>query len=141
MVRSSRAAVTYCLGFVAGVVLFFLSFGAVFTGAWPLLILFVLAYAGAGALGVRLGEADPAVLAATLALPSVPWLLWLFPASIPEAGVVRALLWPALALVVWVLAWLGGRLARAVTLRSRSPSISEPLATAGLSRRKSLDSQ
>jgi hypothetical protein len=117
MVTSSRAVVTYGLGLVGGAALFFLSFAAVFNGVWSLLVLFVLCYAGAGALGVRLGGAAPAPLAVILALPAVPWILWLFPASIPEAGLLRALLWPALLLIMWALAWLGGWLASARALR------------------------
>jgi hypothetical protein len=109
---------TYGLGLVSGAALFFLSFAAVFNGIWSLLFLFVLCYAGAGALGVRFGGALPTPLAAILVVPAVPWVLWLFPASIPEAGFLRALLWPALVLVMWMLAWLGGRLGRAAKSRS-----------------------
>ena len=47
-------------------------------------------------------------LALTLAAPAVPWVLWLFPASIPEAGLLRALLWPGVGVATGGLAWLGG---------------------------------
>jgi hypothetical protein len=88
--------------------LFFLCFAAIFNGAWPLLLLFLLCYGAAGALGVWAGRVKAAPLALTLAVPAVPWVLWLFPASIPEAGVLRALLWPGLGVGMGGLAWLGG---------------------------------
>lgn len=103
-----REGVTYGLALLGGAVLFFLCFAAIFNGSWPLLLCFLLCYAVAGALGVRAGGVKPVPLAMTLAAPTVPWVLWLFPASIPEAGVLRALLWPGLGLVVAGLAWLGG---------------------------------
>jgi hypothetical protein len=109
----SREVVTYSLALATGAVLFFLCFAAVFNGIWPLLVLFVLCYAGAAALGVRIGGASPWLLATVLLLPAFPWVMWLFPASIPEAGILRALLWPALVLVMFALAWLGGRFAGA----------------------------
>jgi hypothetical protein len=111
MIGLSREVVTYSLALASGAVLFFLSFAAVFNGIWPLLILFVLCYAGAGALGVRIGGAAPGLIAIVLVLPAFPWVMWLFPASIPEAGILRALLWPSLMLVMATVAWLGGRLA------------------------------
>jgi hypothetical protein len=67
-------------------------------------------YAVAGVLGVRLARAAPGRLAMALAAPAIPWVLWLFPSSIAEAG-LRALLWPGLAVVVGGTAWLGGNLA------------------------------
>jgi hypothetical protein len=91
-------------------VLFFLSFAAIFTGSWPLLLLFLLSYAAVGALAVRLGEVRPAPLALVLAAPALPWVLWLLPASIAEDGVLRALLWPGLATLAGGLGWLGGKI-------------------------------
>jgi hypothetical protein len=85
-------------------------FAAVFNGIWSLLILFLLGYGVAGFLGVRKG-ASPSPLAVSLILPAVPWILWLFPASIPESGILRALWWPGLAVVAYLLAWLGGIIA------------------------------
>ena len=90
--------------------LFFLSFAAVFVGAWPLLLLFLFGYAVAGAVGARIGGVAPRVLALLLVAPALPWLARLFPASIPEAGLVRALLWPALVVLMGALGWAGGRL-------------------------------
>jgi hypothetical protein len=118
----SREVVTYSLALAGGAVLFFLCFAAVFNGVWPLLLLFTLCYLGAGMLGVRLGGAAPGLLALVLVLPGFPWVMWLFPASIPEAGILRALLWPGLMLVMGLLAWLGGRIAGAASRSSRRAS-------------------
>jgi hypothetical protein len=104
-----RAGLTYTGAVLGGAVLFFLSFAAIFNGSWPLLLFFLLCYAGAGAIGVAVGGVAPAPLAIALSAPAVPWVLWLFPASIPEAGLVRALLWPALAVLMSGLGWLGGK--------------------------------
>jgi hypothetical protein len=119
MIASSRAVLTYCLGLLGGAALFFLSFAAVFNGVWLLLLVFMLCYAGAGALGVRVGGVPPMPLAIILTVPAVPWILWLFPASVPEAGLLRALLWPALVVLMWALAWLGGKLAVPTRIHSR----------------------
>lgn len=108
----SAAAMTYGAAVLAGAVLFFLCFAAIFNGSWTLLLIFLLCYAAAGALGVRVGGVGAAPLALALVVPAVPWVLWLFPASVPEAGLLRALLWPALALVMGGFAWIGAKVAR-----------------------------
>jgi hypothetical protein len=77
---------TYAAAFVVGAGLFFLSFGAIFTGSWLLLVLVLLCYAVVGAGAVRLGGVRPAAAALLLVLPAVPWVTWLFPASIPKPG-------------------------------------------------------
>jgi hypothetical protein len=116
--RSVRAGLTYAAAIIAGAGLFFLSFGAIFTGSWTLLGCLLLGYAGAGACAVRIGAVRPSTVALLLAVPAVPWVSWLFPASIPEAGLPRALLWPALVLLMGGLGWLGGRAVQ----RSSEPS-------------------
>lgn len=103
-----RAAVGYAAALLAGGLLFFLSFAAIFNGSWALLALFVLGYGGAGALAVRLGGVRPLPVALALIAPAAPWVMWLFPASVPEAGLGRALLWPALVALMACLGWLGG---------------------------------
>ncbi len=104
----ARVALTYGVALLSGAVLFFLCFAAIFNGSWPLLLFFVLCYAAAGALGVQAGRVGAVPLALTLTAPAVPWVLWLFPASIPEAGLLRALLWPGVGVAMGGLAWLGG---------------------------------
>jgi hypothetical protein len=111
MSAESRAVITYGLGLLAGTVLFFLNFAAIFVGSWALLLCFLLCYAAAGALGVRLGRVTPGAGALILAAPAVPWLLWLFPGSVAEAGLLRALLWPGIAGIAGGLGWLGGWMA------------------------------
>jgi hypothetical protein len=117
MSAQSRVAITYGLGLVSGTLLFFLTFGAIFVGSWALLLFFLLGYAVAGAVGVRVGGVAPSSLAFVLTLPAVPWVLWLFPASVAEAGFLRALLWPGIAVIAGGLGWLGGK--TAAILRAR----------------------
>ena len=92
-----------------GAVLFFLTFAAIFNGSWVMLLLFLLCYAAAGALAVWAGGVSPLPLALVLIAPALPWMAWLFPASIAEAGVLRALLWPRLVLLMGGVGWLGGK--------------------------------
>jgi hypothetical protein len=113
-----KPGVTYGLALGVGAALFFLVFAAVFNGIWSLLVFFLLGYAIVGFLGVRKGRASPSSMAMSLTLPALPWVLWLFPASIPESGFLRALWWPGLALVAYLLGWLGGIIA--VGSRKRS---------------------
>jgi hypothetical protein len=95
------------LGFGGGALLFFLCFAAIFTGVWPVVLVVLAGFAFFGALGVAKSSASPAAMAVALAFPAVPWVLWLTPAAIAEAG-VRGLLWPALLVMVFLLAYLGG---------------------------------
>jgi hypothetical protein len=101
-------------------VLFFLNFAAIFNGSWAMLVPFLLCYAVAGAVAVWAGGVAPGPLALVLIAPAVPWVGWLFPASIPEAGVWRALLWPSLVLLMGGLGWLGGTVASVAGAR-RAP--------------------
>lgn len=109
-------AATYVVAVIGGGILFFLCFGAIFVGSWGLLALLLACYALAGSAGVRAG-ATPGPLALALVAAAAPWVLWLFPASIPEAGLGRALLWPATVVLMALLAWLGGTVMRRRTAR------------------------
>ncbi len=117
MSSRSRAGPTYGMALLSGAVLFFLSFAAIFNGSWPLLIVFLLGYVAAGALAGWAGEVAPRPLALVLAAPAIPWVVWLFPASIPEAGLVRALWWPGLVITMVALSWAGGKVGRAAAAR------------------------
>jgi hypothetical protein len=108
---SARVGLTYLAVVAAGAGLFFLIFGAIFNGLWSLLAIFLLCYLGVGAAPVRIGGVRPMPAALLAVLPALPWVTWLFPASIPEAGLLRASLWPALVLLMGGLAWMGGRVA------------------------------
>jgi hypothetical protein len=121
----ARAGLTYGAAFLGGGVLFFLTFAAIFNGSWALLILFLLGYAGAGALAVRVGAVPASAAALVLVAPAAPWMVWLFPASIPEAGVLRAMLWPGLVALMGGLAWLGGKVAGRHPLNPVSRQIGE----------------
>jgi hypothetical protein len=113
----ARTGLTYGAAFLGGAVLFFLAFAAIFNGSWAMLLLFLLGYAAAGALAVRIGGVAAMPVALVLIAPAAPWLLWLFPASITEAGELRALLWPALVGLMGGLAWVGGKAAAFVRTR------------------------
>lgn len=122
MTAQSRAAITYGLGLLSGALLFFLIFGAVFVSSWLSLLVVLLGYAAAGALGVRTGGVAPRSMALTLAAPAVPWVLWLFPAAAAEEGLLRALPWPGLALVAAGAGWVGGKAAAVWSARqARAP--------------------
>ena len=112
MSTSSRRLVAQTCAVVAGAVLFFLVFAAVFVGAWPLLLALAGAYAAAGAIVARASTIGPRRAASALALPGAPIVLTLLPGAVVEAGLARALLWPAMLGVAWCLAWLGGILVR-----------------------------
>jgi hypothetical protein len=114
-----RSGLAYGMALLAGALLFFLSFAAIFNGSWPLLLCFLLGYAAVGALAVWAGDVTPTPLALVLTAPAIPWVAWLFPASIPESGVVRALAWPVLVLIVGGLGWVGGHAGRAARARQR----------------------
>lgn len=107
MRTETRQALFLVIGLVIGAVLFFLCFAAVFSGIWLLLLLSVLCFAGFGALGVAKGSVSPFAMAIALTLPAVPWVLWLTPVAIAEAG-LRGLLWPAMAIAVFSLSYFGG---------------------------------
>jgi hypothetical protein len=107
----------YGLGLIGGTLLFFSLFGAVLVGSRGLLLALLLCYAAAGAIGARAGSMTPTTTSLILAAPAVPWVLWLFPASAAESGVMRALLWPGLALLGAGLGWIGGTVALAVRAR------------------------
>ena len=127
MSTGPRAGLTYAAAFVAGGVLFFLCFAAIFNGSWVMLLGILLCYVPAGAFGVRLGHAAPGSLSLVLVAPAVPWVLWLFPASLAETGLWRALLWPGLVLLMGGLGWLGATGARATPARRASGRPGRPL--------------
>jgi hypothetical protein len=106
----ARQAVSVGMSLLLGATLSFLSFGTIFSGLWIGLLAVCLCFAGFGALGVAKGRVAPLATAIALAAPNVPWVLWLTPAAVAESGWV-GLLWPALALAQFGLAYLAGWLA------------------------------
>ncbi len=106
----TKEAAALGLSVAVGATLSFLVFAAVFNGLWPLLTLGVLSYPIAAALAVKLGNSRPVFVATALVCPTLPWLLWLFPASMAEVGILRASLWPASVGGMFLLAWLAGAL-------------------------------
>jgi hypothetical protein len=113
-----RSGIAVVASVLAGTGLFVLLFGAVFSGLWVVTAGAALLYGLAAAVAVRAGGVSAQSAAAALVAPAVPWVLWLFPASIPEAGWLRASLWPGTLLALFAIAWAGG--AHAARLRRRS---------------------
>jgi hypothetical protein len=107
MSPGARQTLSLLLGVAAGAALFFLCFGAIFSGIWSLLLFFAACFAACGAFGVAKSSVSPFAMATALSLPALPWVLWLTPAAIAEAG-IRGLLWPGFVLVVFALAYVGG---------------------------------
>ena len=97
--------------------MFFLCFAAIFNGLPILLSFFVLGFGLGGVLLAQYGGLRPLHAAAALSAPAVPWVLWLWPASIPEAGWLRASLWPLMLCVVFALGYAGAALARLLPKR------------------------
>lgn len=118
---SVAAIVTLVLSAAAGAVLFFVAFAAVFNGLWPVLLLVIGSYSVAGAVAVSATRTRPLFVACALVAPALPWLAWLFPASIPEAGLLRASLWPLAVGIAFLLAWGGGLVAARVFRRNALP--------------------
>lgn len=118
--------VTFVVGVIIGALLFFLCFGAIFAGSAPLLLLFLTGFFLAGYLLARRSPLSPRAISFSLALPVGPWALQFGVASIPEAGVLRALLWPLGLAMVLALGFLGALVARRRTKSSRHPLLSPP---------------
>lgn len=81
MSQGSHQTLPQPLGVVDGAVLFFLCFGAIFSGIWSLLRFFTLCYAACGAVGVAKSVVSPFAMATALSLSALPWVLWLAPAE------------------------------------------------------------
>lgn len=110
------------LGFLGGALLFFLCFAAIFTGVWLVFVLSLVGFACFGALGVAKSSASPTAMAVALAVPALPWVLWLTPATFAEAG-ARGLLWLALLVLVYLFAYLGGYVVARRRYRRRGQTI------------------
>jgi hypothetical protein len=113
--KGTVSVTAIALSVVAGAVLVFLAFAAVFNGVWPALIAVALSYGVAAAGAVKLGKAPPIVVAGALVCPALPGLIWLVPAAIREVGLLRSLLWPVAVAAIFLIAWFGGALAARVS--------------------------
>ncbi|ULA61547.1 MAG: conserved membrane protein of unknown function [Nitrospira sp.] len=108
-----RTGLGIFLGFLTGLLWFFLSFAALFNGVFFLLLLCLPAYALSGALLVWLFRLPPVHAAFSLVGSALPWVAWLWPATISSAGWLRSLLWPALVGASFAMSLLGARLTAA----------------------------
>ena len=96
------------------------SVAALFNGVFFLLLLFLPAYALSGALLAWFFRLPPVHAALSLVGSALPWVAWLWPATISSSGWLTSLVWPALIGAAFGLSLLGARLVGA--LRRRKPT-------------------
>lgn len=118
-----RTSVGMFVGVLTGMLWFFLCFAALFNGVFFLLLMFVPAYALSGAFLVWLFRLPPFYAALSLVGSALPWVAWLWPATISSSGWLKSLVWPAFVGTAFGLSLLGARLAAA---RRRAPTPSDP---------------
>lgn len=119
-----RTSAGIFVGFLAGLLWFVLSFAALFNGVFFLLLLVLPAYALSGALLVWLFRLPPVHAAIALVGSALPWVAWLWPATISSSGWLKSLVWPALVGAAFGMSLLGARLAAA--RRRRKPTHPDP---------------
>lgn len=112
------------VGFLAGLLWFFLCFAALFNGVFFLLLLFLPAYALSGALLVWLFRLPLVHAAFSLVGSALPWAAWLWPATISSSGWLKSLVWPALIGAAFGMSLLGARIA--ASRRRRKPTQPDP---------------
>ena len=112
------------VGFLTGLLWFFLSFAAMFNGVFFFLLLLPPAYALSGALLVWLFRLPPIHAAFSLVGSALPWVAWLWPATISSSGWLKSLVWPALLVTAFGMSVLGAHLVAA--RRRRKPSQADP---------------
>lgn len=119
-----RTSVGIFVGFLAGLLWFFLSFAALFNGVFFLLLLFLPAYALSGALLVWFFRLPPVHAGFCLVGSALPWVAWLWPATISSSGWMKSLVWPVFVGTAFGLSLFGARLAAA--RRRRKSTQSDP---------------
>ena len=119
-----RTSVGIFVGFLAGLLWFFLSFAALFNGVFFLLLLFLPAYALSGALLAWVFRLPPIHAALSLVGSALPWVAWLWPATISSSGWFTSLGWPAWLGAAFGMSLLGAQLVAA--RRRRKPTETDP---------------
>ncbi|MBS0171550.1 MAG: hypothetical protein JSR62_14460 [Nitrospira sp.] len=119
-----RTSLGIFVGFLVGLIWFFLSFAALFNGVFLLLLLIVPAYVCSGGLLAWLFRLPPLHAALSLVGSALPWVVWLWPATISSSGWLKSLVWPAFVGTAFGMSLLGARLAAA--RRGRTPTQSDP---------------
>jgi hypothetical protein len=112
------------VGFLTGLLWFFLSFAAMFNGVFFFLLLLPPAYALSGALLVWLFRLPPIHAAFSLVGSALPWVAWLWPATMSSSGWLKSLVWPALVGTAFGMSLLGAQLVAA--RRRRKPAQTDP---------------
>jgi len=95
------------LGLAAGTALFVTTFGAIFTGFVPAIVVAALGYPIIAAVLARMKPVPTWLPAAAMAAPALPFAAQFAVALLVEDGVIAALVWPAIAAAMFGLA-LGG---------------------------------
>ena len=122
--RGGRTGVGMFAGFLTGFLWFFLSFAAMFNGVFVLLLFLPPVYALSGALLVWLFRLPPIHAAFSLVGPALPWVAWLWPATMSSSGWLKSLVWPALVGTAFGMSLLGAQLVAA--RRRRKPAQTYP---------------
>ncbi|MEI2751501.1 MAG: hypothetical protein V9G17_02790 [Nitrospira sp.] len=122
--RGRWTSVGIFVGFLTGLLWFFLSFAAVFNGVFFFLLPLLLAYAISGALLVWLFRLPPIHAALSLVSSALPWVAWLWPATMSSSGWLKSLVWPALVGTAFGMSLLGAQLVAA--RRRRKPAQTDP---------------
>ncbi len=108
------------VGVLAGFLWFFLSFAAMFNGVFVFLLFLPPAYALSGSLLVWLFRLPPIHAAFSLVGPALPWVAWLWPATISSSGLLKSLVWPALLVTAFGMSVLGAQVV--ASRRRRKPA-------------------
>ena len=85
-----------------------------FNGVFVFLLLLVPAYALSGALLVWIFRLPPFHAAMSLVAPALPWVAWLWPATISSSGWLKSLAWPVLVGTAFGMSLLGAQRVAAV---------------------------
>ncbi|MBA5863496.1 MAG: hypothetical protein GDA65_12405 [Nitrospira sp. CR1.1] len=123
--RGRGTGVGIFAGFVVGFLWFFLSFAAMFNGVFLFLLFLVPAYALSGALLVWLFRLPPIHAAFSLVAAALPWVAWLWPATISSSGWLKSLAWPVFVGTAFGMSLLGAQLV-AARRRRREPTQADP---------------
>ncbi|HNL90756.1 MAG TPA: hypothetical protein PKH05_16880, partial [Nitrospira sp.] len=118
--RGRGTGVGIFAGFLVGFLWFFLSFAAMFNGVFVFLLLLVPAYALSGALLVWIFRLPPFHAAMSLVAPALPWVAWLWPATISSSGWLKSLAWPVLVGMAFGMSLLGAQ--RVAARHRRKPT-------------------
>lgn len=123
--RGRRTGVGIFAGFLTGFLWFFLGFAAMFNGVFFFLLLLPPAYALSGAFLVWVFRLPPLHAAFSLVASALPWVAWLWPATMSSSGWLKSLAWPVFVGTAFGMSLLGAQLVSA--RRRRKPAQAAPI--------------